>query len=168
MLIAKHVLYTLIILLLYTLQTTPGLFVIMGAKPMLVFPAAIAIAMLEGEFVGGIYGAFAGLLCDLSGSLLFGFNGLVLAVFCIAAGLLVIYLMHSNTGGAVLFVFVTMLVRGGIEYLFGYGMWGYENVWKVFSGHILPVILYTVAVTPLIFWLLRRLCRRFHKLLAGE
>ncbi len=166
--IFKYTLYALILLLLYILQTTPGVLELAGAKPMLVIPAALAIAMVEGEFVGGVYGALAGLLCDLGGSVLFGFNGLFLSVFCIGAGLLVIYLMHCNTRGALLFVTVTMLVRGSVEYLFGYRMWGYENVWKIFALRILPMSLYTILVTPLLFWLIRWIYRLFQKRLTGE
>ncbi|MGI6404766.1 MAG: hypothetical protein ACOX0K_11300 [Oscillospiraceae bacterium] len=168
LLILKYTLYTLLLLLLYILQTTPRLFEIAGAKPMLVIPAALSIAMVEGEFVGGIYGALAGLLCDLGASVLFGFHGLLLALFCIGVGLLVIYLMHCNIRGALLFVTATMLVRGGIEYLFSYRMWGYENVWKVFAFHILPMSLYTILVTPLLFWLIRWIYRLFQKRLTGE
>ncbi len=165
--IFKYTLYALILLLFYILQTTPGVLELAGVKPMLVIPAALTIAMVEGEFVGGVYGALAGLLCDLGGSVLFGFNGLLLSLFCIGAGLLVIYLMHCNTGGALLFVTVTMLVRGGVEYLFSYRMWGYENVWKIFALHILPMSLYTILVTPLLFWLIRWIYRLFDKWLTG-
>ena len=168
LLMLKYTIYAVLLLLLYVLQTTPGLFEIAGAKPMLVVPAALSIAMLEGEFVGSLYGALAGLLCDLGASVLFGFNGLLLAVFCIGAGLLVIYLMHCDVRGALLFVTATMLVRGGIEYLFSYRMWGYEGVWKVLVFHILPMSLYTVLVTPLLFWLIRWLYRLFQKKLTGE
>jgi len=164
----KYAAYTLLLLILYVLQTTPGLFALFGAKPMLVVSAAIAIAMHDGEFTGGLYGAFAGLLCDMGGSMLFGFNGLFTAVFCITAGLLVIHLTYSNIGGATLFVFITMLARGGVEYLFGYGMWGYENVEKIFLYQMLPVVIYTAAVTPLMFILVRWLHRRFEKALRRE
>ena len=78
---AKYAAYAMILLVLYVLQTTPGLFVVYGAKPMLVVPAAIAIAMHEGELVGGLFGALAGLLCDMGSSMLFGFNGLFIAFF---------------------------------------------------------------------------------------
>lgn len=166
--IGKYTVYALLLLALYVLQTTPGLFVILGAKPLLVIPAAIAIAMVEGEFVGGIYGAFAGLLCDVTSTALFGFNGLMVALFCVAAGLMVIYLMHCNTGGAVLFVLITMLARGSLEYLFGYHIWGYESVGRLFTLRILPVALYTTAITPPIFWLIRRIYRRFQAALHPE
>ena len=157
LLTAKYAGYGLLLLILYVLQTTPGLFELFGAKPMLVVPAAMAIAMHEGEFAGGLYGAFAGLLCDMSGSMLFGFNGLFIALFCIAGGLLVIYLMHCNVWNATFYVTLAMLARGGVEFLFGYGMWGYADVWRVFAYRTLPVAVYTSLITPLLFWVIRKI-----------
>ena len=167
-LFVKYTAYALLLLILYVLQTTPGLFVVFGVKPMLLVPAAIAIAMHDGEFTGGFYGALAGLLCDMNSHLLFGFNGLFVAFFCIAAGLLVVYLTYCNIGGMILFVFMAMLARGGVEYLFAYGMWGYEDVGKIFIFKMLPVIIYTTATAPLFFYPIRWLHRRFEKALMRE
>lgn len=159
--ILKHTIYVVLMMMLYVLQTVPGLFVIGGVKPILLVPAAISIAMMEGEFVGGIYGALAGLLCDTGGFLLFGFNGFVLTLCCVASGLLVIYLMRCNLLACLLFAFITLFIRGSIEYLFAYGMWNYENAWLIYRNRTLPVVAYsTVAVVPL-FYLFRALSRRF-------
>ena len=160
-LLVKHGLYVLLFLLLYVAQSTPDFLVLGGVKPLWVIPAALAVAMLEGELVGGIYGAFAGLLCDINGPLLFGFNGFLTCLFCVATGLLVVYLMRCNLLSCVLFVGVFAVVRGHLEFLFAFGMWNYENIWKLYVWRTLPVIAYTIAVSPLLFWLLRRLHRYF-------
>lgn len=168
LLISKYTLYALLLVALYVLQTVPGLFVVLGCKPFLVIPAAIAIAMHEGEFAGGIYGAAAGLFCDMGGHLLFGFNGFLIALSCIAAGLLVIYLMRCNLPGGLLLVFACMLARGSLEYLFGYGMWRYEDVWRVYAYKTLPTVALTCAVTPPLYLLVRAIYRKFEKLLARD
>jgi len=166
---AKYTIYALVLLMLYVLQTTPGLFVNFNAGPILVIPAAIAIAMCEGELTGGFYGAFAGLLWDdMTGRLLFGFHGLFTAFFCIVAGLLVIHLMHCNFRNAMLFVAVAMLATGSLEFFFGYGMWGHENVWMVYVFHTLPTIAYTIIVTPLLFWMMRKIYRKCQKSLERD
>lgn len=155
----KHVLYALLMLTLYVLQTLPGLFVIYGVKPILVVSAAVSIAMFEGEFTGGIYGAAAGLLCDMGGFSLFGFNGFFICVFCVTSGLLVLHLMRCNLLSCILFVFVTTLVRGSIEYLFAFGMWRYDNVSMVYLHDTLPTVIYsTAAAIPVygIFYSVRR------------
>ena len=159
--ILKFSLYTLLLLALYVLQTVPGLFVVLGQKPIWVIPAAIAIAMLEGEFVGGIFGVLAGILCDMGGFSLFGFNAFFIGVFCIAAGLLIIYMMRCNLPNCLLFTGTVLLFRGSIEYLFAYGMWGYENVWKVYVYTVLPVVAYSTAIAPLVYFAVRGIHRRF-------
>lgn len=153
--IARHFIYVVLLLLLYVLQSVPRLFEIYGVKPIWVVSAAIAIAMFEGEFAGGIYGALAGLLCDTGGFLLFGFNGFIVMLCCIAAGLLVIFLMRCNLLSCILFVSVTMLLRGSLEYFFAYGMWQYENAWRIYVASTLPVAVYSIVITVPIFYLIR-------------
>lgn len=161
LMIAKHALHVLLLLLLYVLQTVPGLFVLFGVKPILVIPAAIALAMFEGEFAGGIYGALAGLLCDTGGFSLFGFNGFITAICCMAAGLLVFHLMRCNLLSCMLFVLVTLFLRGSIEYFFSFGMWNYENALSLYTRFTLPTVLYSALAAPFSFWMVRGIHRRF-------
>lgn len=163
--IFKYALYSVLLYLLYIIQTTPGLFSLWGIKPIWVVPFAVSIAIYEGEFAGGIYGAVAGLLCDLGGFTLFGFNGLVCCLCCIASGLLVIYLMRRNVAGCMLFVLFTMMLRGSIGYFFAYGLWDFDNSWKIFVYQTLPTTLYTVAITPPVYYGVRRLFKRFAEVL---
>lgn len=55
------------ILIVYVLQTTlftsPTLF---GVKPLLMPLAVIGVALFEGPYKGGVFGLFAGILCDFS------------------------------------------------------------------------------------------------------
>lgn len=154
-LVLRHIAYILFLFVLYAVQTTPRLLVIGGVKPLLVIPVAISVAMLEGEFVGGVYGALAGLLCDVSVTSLFGFNGFFICLFCVISGLLIIYLMRCNLVSCLLFTFVTSIVRGSIEFLFSYGMWGHENVWKLYVLYTVPTVIYTLVITAPVFWLIR-------------
>ena len=64
--VLKFSVYALIVFSAYIIQTTPGLFDFYGIKPILVLPACICIAVFEGEFAGGLFGFFAGLLCGAS------------------------------------------------------------------------------------------------------
>ena len=159
--ILKNMLIVFLLLLLYVLQSVPGLFAINGVKPFLAIPAAVAIAMFEGEFAGGVYGAVAGLLCDMGGLLLFGFNGLITAACCIAAGLLVLHLMRRNIFTFLLFAVFTLMIRGAIEYFFAYGMWNYTDASRIFLHVTLPAALYSVIAGIPLFFLFRGLHRRF-------
>ncbi|MCL2056913.1 MAG: rod shape-determining protein MreD [Oscillospiraceae bacterium] len=163
---AKHITYSALFFALYIVQATPGLFEFSGAKPIWVIPCAIALAMFEGEFLGGVYGAAAGLLCDMGSFLLFGFNGFLTCVFCIAVGLLVIYLMRCNLASCFLFCAVFMMARGGLEFFFGYGMWGYDDAGMVFFSGTLPVAVFSAAITPAVYFTVKALHNKFKKLLG--
>ena len=97
---------------------------VFGIKPNLVIPAVVCIAMVEGEFVGGLLGALGGMLLDLGAFSVFGFYSIQLLVICVAIGLLVIYLMKNNLlsaailfGGTALF---TPLFYGGSRKLYDF------------------------------------------------
>lgn len=157
----KYTLYAVTMILLYVLQTTPRFLTILDTKPNFVIPAAVCIAMMEGEFIGGLYGALAGVLCDFGGRMLFGFNAIIVMISCVCVGLLFIYLLRRNIINFVLMVTAAMFVRGLLEYLLGYVMWNYEHVWMVLAFMILPMILYTSAVSPLIYYLYRWINGKF-------
>lgn len=158
--ITRHLVYVILMLLFYVIQSVPHLFRVYGVKPIWVVPVAVAIAMFEGEFAGGIYGAFAGLLCDTGGFLLFGFNGFVVSICCIAAGLLVIYLMRRNLLTCLLFVFVTLLLRGSLEYFFAYGMWQYKDARSIYLTSTLPSAAYSILIMIPVFYLIRAIHNR--------
>ena len=159
----KHVVYGVLLLLFYIMQTTPRLFEIAGVKPVWVLPLAIAVAMHEGEFAGGVYGACAGLLCDIGGFSLFGFNGFIFCLAAVCAGLLIIYMMQCNVAGCMLFVFAAMMLRGSIGYMFAYGIWEYENAWRIFMLHTLPTAAYTTAAGIPLYYLLRAIFLKFEE-----
>lgn len=124
-------------------------------------PAALTLAMFEGEFIGGLYGALAGLLCGLSSPMLFGVDAILLLCFSVAGGLLVIYLMRRTLVTAYLLVFVSMLLRCSLAYFFSYGIWGYEDCSSIFWGFTVWIILYSTLLTPLFFWMWKKVCGFF-------
>ena len=158
---AKYAAYGLAMALLYVLQTTPGFLTVFGVKPNLVIPAAVCAAMLEGEFAGGLYGALAGLLCDLSAPSIFGFNAIILLVACVVAGLAFLYLLRPCVINFVLMALGALAARGLLDYLLNYLMWNYENVGMILVHQILPGILYSAAVSPLVYYLYVRIGRHF-------
>lgn len=162
---AKYVLYGVLMILLYVLQTTPGFLAIFGVKPDFVIPVAVAIAVYEDEFLGGLYGALAGLLCDLGAVTLFGFNAVIITASCVSVGLAVIYLLRPAMINYVLLLFCVLMARGLLDYLLNYYMWGYPGVEQIFWQKILPGIVYTVAASPLLFLLLGKIDRKFGELL---
>lgn len=75
--LAKYFLYILLIIILYVLQNDPNFTLSNGTGPVLVLPFAVAVAMFDGQLAGGLFGLFAGILCDTSSSVLFGFGSIL-------------------------------------------------------------------------------------------
>lgn len=148
----KYASHVLLLFFLYVLQNTPSLFSIYGVKPNLVVPAAVCIAMFEGELVGGIMGTVAGLLCDLASFTIFGFNGILVLAGCVAVGLLTVYLTQLKLSNALMLGFLVLLLRGLLEYFFYFQMWGFDYGYRIFLFSTLPTVLYsTVAIVPLYY-----------------
>lgn len=150
--VLKYALMVLLLWVLYILQTTPRLFSIYGVKPILVVPAAVCMAMFDGEMVGGIMGGLAGLLCDLGSFTIFGFNGIIVLACCATIGLLTIYLTQLRLMNALLLGFATLLVRGLLEYFFYFQIWNLDGRSQVLFTSTLPTVLYsTITIIPLYF-----------------
>lgn len=157
----KYCTLTVLFLLIYVLQSTPGLFSVLGVKPVLLIPAAITLAMYEGEFSGGLYGLLAGMLCDLGGFAFYGLYSVLLLVLAAAAGLLTIYLMRRTLLNALLMVLCTSTLCGLLDFYFQYGLWAYAGIGSLFLSHTLPTIVYTTVTAPLFFWVFGKLCSGF-------
>lgn len=161
----KYTIYVLIMLALCVLQTTPGFLSVFGIRPNLVIPVAVAIAVCEGEFVGGLFGALAGVLCDYGAPSLFGFNAIILLVCGVAAGLLAIYLLRPTVVNFCLLLAGTLLARGLLDYLLNFHMWGYPGVELILTRQVLPGIAYTLLLSPLAWLAINRMYGRFEEML---
>ena len=155
--IQKMTMYAVLLLLFYVLQTTPGFLTFWDCKPLLVLPLVVSIAMMEGELVGGLFGLAAGVLCDTSGITIFGINSLLYMVACVAIGLLVIYYMQPSRLNSLIFTGTVLVLRQLFEYFFYYVMWGYEDISIILLRHMLPVVLLTLMVTPLMYWIVQKI-----------
>lgn len=155
--IMKYVLYSLLLLILYMVQSDPHMLYIEEIKPLLVLPYAICIAMMDGELAGGLFGLAAGILSDTSSTILFGFQSLIYMAACVAVGLVVIYFMQPSLTNSLIFVSAILAARLLLEYFFYYVMWGYENISMILLQKMFPTLLYTVVITPLLYWLVKKL-----------
>ena len=80
---------------------------------------------------------------------------------CTAVGLLVVYFMQPSLVNSLIFVGGGLSLRLLLEYFLYYVMWGYDNTVLILLHRMLPVLVDTLVVTPLIFWMVRGLHRRF-------
>ena len=146
---------SVLLLLFYAFQTTPGLFQLGWIKPILIVALVVCVSMYEGAMASALYAMAAGLLWDISSDKLFGFNGLILMLCGMFISLLCIYYLHTKLVNSLLFCTVTVLVQGLLDYFFYYAVWNPDGAVIALVRNILPTAAYTVAVTPLVFLLVR-------------
>ena len=141
--VIKFLTYFFIVFASYIIQTTPQLLDWFGVVPFIVLPACICIAVFEGEFAGGLFGFFAGLLCDSASETVFGFNAFVYLSLCVLAGLSTIYLFRRSTMNIMLLCLVAVLIRSYLEFFFVFILYGYENLAPFFYTVVAPQIVFT-------------------------
>ena len=155
--VIRYLAYPRELLVLFMLQETPGLLPpLFGARPVLLFPAVITIAMFETEIPALAFGVVGGLFCDfgLSGTL--GFHALVLGVLCFFISLLVRVYLQSNIATALLTGIVGIGLTVCLQWFFLY-FFRYSHPSYAFTHHYLPKYLYTLLFLPLVYFLNRGL-----------
>lgn len=147
----RYLAYILELLVLFMLQETPGLLpAVFGARPVLVLPAGLAIAMFEEETPAMAFGIAAGLFCDFGYSGVLGFHGLLMGVLCFFISVLVHTVMQVNWITALLTgVCALGLIIGGQWLFFYYFRYSMPNY--ALRYHYLPKYLYTLLFVPLLY-----------------
>lgn len=152
------------VLVFSVLQNTDGWFPQLGgARALLLIPLVTAISMFERDTGGILYGLFAGALWDscAGGN---NFNMIFFVIVGFACGTLIKTIMRNN--------FMTHLLLTGVTtllYCLGYWLWHYifggldESVLALVE-YFLPTAIYTVALSPLIFFAVMAIERHYRDL----
>ncbi|MEF9984030.1 MAG: rod shape-determining protein MreD [Oscillospiraceae bacterium] len=154
----KYTTYVLIIFITFILQNTPNFLEILGIKPNLLYICAVIIAMIEGEFIGGIFGIVAGMFCDLGSYNIFGFNTIFLLIVCVAIGLAVIYYIKNSKINALILSTIVLISRALIEFFFVYMIWNLEDVNNILINQLLPTAIYSLIFVIPIYIMLEKIC----------
>jgi rod shape-determining protein mreD len=150
----KWTAYGLLLLGTAILQMAPRVFPpVFGARPLLLVPVIISIAMFEGPIGGAAAGIAGGLLWDLYADRLFGFNALFLMAIGCACGLLVRLLIRNNLLSALLLFAGGLLVQGLMDWFFNYVLLLKDNPLFVLVRLTLPDMGYTLVVSPALYGL---------------
>lgn len=153
--ILKWIVLGFFMLFLFTLQSTPSFLEIMDVKPVLLLPLAVCIAMFEGEWAGGFAAMACGLLWDMSGESPFGSYGILCLTIGVTVGLLLKFLLRNEWFNCVALVFIASLIVFSLEFLFTYAIQGYDRFGQVFLTKHLPMIAYTTALSPVIYYIVK-------------
>ena len=164
---AKLLIYAAAAYLLTIVQSTPGWLEFGGLKPALTFGLAVSVAMLEGEFYGGLFAVWAGLLCDFFSYNKFFYNALLLFVCCVAVGLLVQTYMRPVPMNAFLFTAAAVLFSEGVSFFFRIFIQGYPSSGYYWLVHILPFSLYSALCALPLFLLVHWIHQKFESRLQA-
>ena len=155
--ITKWVCYALLMLLCTVLQTLPGLFRLGEAKPLLVLPLCLAVAVFDGEFAGALLGTVGGLLWDYAAGRTVGMLALELLLLCFGVSVLVQLYLQVNPGNFAAVSTVTALLVLSLDWLFFYYMPGYTGAALRYLIFVLPSAALTIPAALLAFWLVQRI-----------
>ena len=154
----RYFAYSIELLALFILQETPGLIpAVFGSRPVLVLPAALSIAMFEGQSASMAFGIAGGVLIDFGLGSMLGFHALLLAAGCYLISLVaenlfqtnfLTYLLLSSAAGAAVFL---------LQWVFFFVLSGYAHAGYALWAHYLPIFCYTTAFAPLLYWFNRAL-----------
>lgn len=162
--ISSFLLYGLGALIILLLQNAPSFFPsILFARPVPLVAYVACVAVLEGAKAGAFIGAVAGALWGLYAFRVFGFDALMLMLIGLTVGLLVEWLLRSNFLSAILLSSASVLTYELVEWLFTHVIFYKPTALAVLLQGYLPICLYTIVLSPLIYGavlLLARLIRR--------
>ena len=159
--IIKWVCYTLLMLLCTVLQTTPGLFQLGDAKPLWLLPLALAVAVEEDEFAGGIFGAVCGLMWDWLAGRTVGMLALELLLLCFAvSAVMQLYFKNSAANFALIASAAALLVLT-LDWLFFYYMPGYSGAASRWLWFVLPSAALTIPASLVEFAIVRHIYNKF-------
>lgn len=161
----RYLAYSLEILLLFILQTTPNLMPeLFGSKPLLLIPAALTISFLESEIPAMFFGLACGLCLDFGYSDNVGFFTIALTISCYFISLvfrdyMVVSILNATAFNA---IFCSGLII--LYFLFSFVFAGKGNVFGYFAAHYISRIIYTFLCGMLLYFLNKFLFRNLRDL----
>ena len=146
----RWIVYYIVIFLFFTIMTSGT-----WRKPLILVPVVLCIAVNNNQYASAFTGAVCGFLIDISCGKLFGYNAIILMIFCIVVSLLFEFYLRYKF---VSFLFVSAVVsyiQCLLDYKFYYEIWNYENTELIFTEYTLKVWAYTVISSVFVYLLFR-------------
>lgn len=151
--VIRYIAYALETVALFVLQETPGLIPqLFGARPLLLVPAALSVAMFEAEIPSMCFGLLGGLFLDFGAGGTLGFYGLLLGAACYVVSLMAANLFRTNFLTAMLVSAVSSAVILMLRWLCFFVFFGYNYPGYALTAHYIPMFVYTAAVMPVTYY----------------
>ena len=162
--VIRYFAYSLEIIIFYILEQTPNLIPsVYGIKPILIIPIIFMIALFEGEKAGLVFGFFIGLLLDVGFSWNIGFYSIMMSVCGYIIGLIARRVVKSNLSTAMIISAVSTFFIYSFHFVFFYLINGYGHNMYTFSFHYIPRVVYTILLSPLIYFFNRAFALNIRK-----
>lgn len=144
--------YVVEFFVLLAMQQTPGLVPeIFGGRPTLIIALFFAVSLLEGNYLSLFFGAITGLVLDISMSSYIGLQVVIMGILGFLIGKIRRKIFRVNIWifMALCLLFEPILIF--FRFYMSYVIKGLENADIAFYNHILPGIIYTVILSPIIY-----------------
>lgn len=158
----RYAVYGVIILLAHILQNILTIFPeIVSVRPVLLISVAVCISMFEGEVVGAVAGLLSGALWDTLTVTADGYNAVYLMIACAFCGVMLRIFMRNN-----IITFIMMNTGITMLYFLTYVLFfitarGIDGGAGMLLRYYLPMTIYSLVLTPFVYWLIRAVNRKF-------
>lgn len=155
--IAKWVLFSLVLLVSYTIEVTMPF---ASWQPYLTLTTAMAVSFFSEELSGAVFAAFAGMMHDLAMGSLFGFTSIWLMPCCLFVTLLVVNLIHRNILNFLWMNLTAVILVQSAELLFKYIIWRNPEIDVVLINYVLPALIATVILSAPLYLIIRQINKK--------
>ena len=155
--IAKWVLFSLVLLVSYTIEVTMPF---ASWQPYLTLTTAVAVSFFSEELSGVVFAAFAGMMHDLAMGSLFGFTSIWLMPCCLFVALLVVNLIHRNILNFLWMNLTAIILVQSAELLFKYIIWRNPDIDVVLINYVLPALIATVILSAPLYLIIRQINKK--------
>ena len=155
--IAKWVLFSLVLLVSYTIEVTMPF---ASWQPYLTLTTAVAVSFFSEELSGVVFAAFAGMMHDLAMGSLFGFTSIWLTPCCLFVTLLVVNLIHRNILNFLWMNLTAVILVQSAELLFKYLIWRNPDIDVVLINYVLPALIATVILSAPLYLIIRQINKK--------
>lgn len=161
----RYLAYTIEIILMYILSTTPRLLPqLFGAKPCLLLCIAVTIAIFEREIPSMIFGIVCGILIDLGYSNAIGVFTITLTLLCFVIGYAANNLIRASFLNFLICSLAVTVSVFMLYFLFEYVLKGYPEPWVYFTNTLISRMAQTF-VCSILFYFINRF---FYRVLSSE
>lgn len=155
--IAKWVLFSLVLLVSYTIEVTMPF---ASWQPYLTLTTAVAVSFFSEELSGVVFAAFAGMMHDLAMGSLFGFTSICLMPCCLFVTLIVVNLIHRNILNFLWMNLTAVILVQSAELLFKYIIWRNHDIDVVLINYVLPALIATVILSAPLYLIIRQINKK--------